>query len=51
MVATRECDLRGEDYLSSFPNSDPVWIVSSTIVRPADYLEGQPAPHWSNMLD
>ena len=45
MVAMRECDLRGEDSLSSFPLSAPVWIVGSTVVRPTDCLGGQPAPH------
>ena len=33
MVATRGCDLRGEDFLSSSPFSVPIWIVDSTIVR------------------
>ena len=48
MVAMRECEPQGEDYLSSFPLSVPVWIIGNTIARPADYLRGQPASHWSN---
>ena len=50
MVSMRGCDIRGEDYLGSFPISFLVWIVGSTIVWPADCLEGRPAPHWSNNL-
>ena len=42
------CDLQGKDYLSYFSLFVPVWIVGSIVVRPANYLEGQPAPHWSN---
>ena len=48
MVAMQGYDLRGEVHLSSFPLFVPVWIVRSTVVRPADYLENLPAPHWSN---
>ena len=48
MVSTQECDLRGEDYLSYFPLSAPVWIVGSIVVRLANRLGGQPALHWSN---
>ena len=40
VVATLECDLRGEDYLSSFPLFAPIWIVGSTSLRPADCLRG-----------
>ena len=48
MVATQECDLRGEDYLSFFPFSIPVWIVGSIAVGLVNWLGGQPAPYWSN---
>ena len=50
MVATQKCDLQGEDYLSFFPLSAPVWIVGSTVVRLIDCLGGQPASHWPNNL-
>ena len=48
MVAMRECDLRGEDYLSFFPLYAPTCIVGSTAVRLADCLGGQLALHWLN---
>ena len=50
MVSMRECVLRGEDYLSSFPFFVSVWIVGSIAVRPTDCLGSQPALHWSNNL-
>ena len=50
MVAMQECDPRGEDYLGYFPLYVRVWIISRTVVRPADCLKGQPAQHWSNNL-
>ena len=40
VVATLEGDLRGEDYLSSFPLFAPIWIVGSTSMRPSDCLRG-----------
>ena len=46
MVSMQDCDLRGEDCLSLFPISAPVWIVGSIAVRSADFLGGQPALHW-----
>ena len=45
VVAMRDCDLRGEDYLSYFPLTAPIWIVGSIVVRPADCLRSQPTPH------
>ena len=48
MIAMWGCDLRGEDSLSSSLISVPVWIADSTVVRLADFLEGQLAPRWSN---
>ena len=39
VVATRGCDLRGEDSLSSSPHSVLIWIVDSTTVRPSNCLE------------
>ena len=50
VVATRGCDLRGEDFLSSSPLSVPIWLVDSNVMRPADYVEGQLASRWSNNL-
>ena len=50
MVTMWECEPRGEDCLSSFPPSVPIWIIGNTVVWPANCLEGQPAPHWSNNL-
>ena len=44
MVVMQGCDLRGEDFLSSFPLYVPIWIIDSTAVRPVDFLEGQLAP-------
>ena len=46
MIAMRECGPRGVDYLS--PLYVLIWIIGSTVVRPADWLRGQPALHWSN---
>ena len=48
MVATRECEPQEEDYLSSFPLFVLVWIIGNIVMWLADYLKGQPAPHWSN---
>ena len=45
MIAMRGSDLRGEDFQSSFPPSVPVQMVDNIVVRPADYLKGQPAQY------
>ena len=48
MVAMRECEPQGEDYLSSFLLSIPVLIIGNIVAWPANCLRGQPAPHHSN---
>ena len=36
--------------MSSSYLSIPVWIIDNTAMQLADYLEGRPAPSWSNNL-